>query len=198
VKDHWWWRPGWAPGRRQYAWHLTFADVPEVRAAAAQFHAALHPLGMLDVVPDRWLHLTVQGVGFADEVTGEQVERIAEAARAHIADSGPITISLPGIEVGTEGVWFPVDPWLGLQNLRLGARASVMDTLGSADGDEGTFWPHVAVAYCHSATPSAPVRRAVESVAFEPTTARVEHIDLIRLGRDERLYRWSTIARITL
>jgi hypothetical protein len=26
MRRHWWWRPGWRPGRRLYAWHLTFGD----------------------------------------------------------------------------------------------------------------------------------------------------------------------------
>jgi hypothetical protein len=32
VRDHWYWRPGWAIGRRFYAWHITFADQSQVVA----------------------------------------------------------------------------------------------------------------------------------------------------------------------
>jgi hypothetical protein len=35
MADHWWWRPGWRPGRRMYTWHVTFGEAPEVQALAA-------------------------------------------------------------------------------------------------------------------------------------------------------------------
>jgi len=34
MRRHWWWRPGWAPGRRLYAWHLTFGDQSVSRGRA--------------------------------------------------------------------------------------------------------------------------------------------------------------------
>jgi len=37
MRPHWWWRPGWAPGRRLHAWHLTFGD-----QTVSHGQAALH------------------------------------------------------------------------------------------------------------------------------------------------------------
>jgi hypothetical protein len=28
VRNHWWWRPGWAEGRHFYACHMTLDDQP--------------------------------------------------------------------------------------------------------------------------------------------------------------------------
>jgi hypothetical protein len=34
MRPHWWWRPGRVPGRRLYAWHLTFGDQTVSRGRA--------------------------------------------------------------------------------------------------------------------------------------------------------------------
>jgi hypothetical protein len=74
MRRHWWWRPGWRPGRRLHAWHLTFGDQTvsrgraELRRVAGDYQARLAGLPGLGLVPAEWLHLTVQPVGFADEV----------------------------------------------------------------------------------------------------------------------------------
>jgi hypothetical protein len=33
------------------------------------YQAALNGLRSLDLIPGRWLHLTVQGIGFTDEIS---------------------------------------------------------------------------------------------------------------------------------
>lgn len=198
MKDHWWWRPGWAPGRRYYAWHLTFADAPEVCAAAAPYRSALRPLGILDDVPDPWLHLTMQGIGFDDDVTADEARDIAAAARGRVSTMAAIDVSLPAAQVGTEGVYFPVDPWVGLQGMRLAVRSAVVDVIGSAEGDEETFWPHVSVAYCNADGPTGAVLDAVESVPATVVRAKVSHVDLILLSRDTHLYQWTTVTRLTM
>ena len=59
VRNHWWWRPGWAPGRHFYACHLTFEDQPGVQQLVLGYQATLAGLARLDLIPIRWLHLTM-------------------------------------------------------------------------------------------------------------------------------------------
>jgi hypothetical protein len=198
VKDHWWWRPGWEPGRRYYAWHLAFADVPAVCAAAETYREALRPFGIFDEVADPWLHLTMQGIGFADVVADDRIQRIAVAAQETTRGMAEVDIILPAPQVGTEGVFFPVDPWAELQGVRLAVRSAVVDVLGSAEGATETFWPHISLAYCHTEAPTEPVLRAIEAIAAPVVRATVSHVDLILLGRDRRQYEWEKVARLTL
>jgi hypothetical protein len=58
VAYHWWWRPGWRPGRRFYIVHATFAGAPAVQALAAKARDRLAGLPGLDLIPGQWLHLT--------------------------------------------------------------------------------------------------------------------------------------------
>jgi hypothetical protein len=163
-----------------------------------RYREALRPFGIFDEVADRWLHLTMQGIGFADVVPDEQLQRIAVAAQEATRGMASVDITLPAPEVGTEGVFFPVDPWVELQGVRLAVRSAVVDVLGSAEGAAETFWPHISVAYCHAEAPTEPVLRAVEAIAAPVVRAAVSHVDLILLGRDQRRYQWETVARLTL
>src|ERR1035438_8497606 len=89
IEDHWWWRPGWRPGRRMYTWHVTFGEMPCVGDLAAHVQARLAGLPGLDLVPGRWLHLTTQGVGFTDEVVSADVVAIVDAAQRRPAGGEP-------------------------------------------------------------------------------------------------------------
>lgn len=79
MRDHWWWRPGWRVGRSFYTWHITFDDQPAAHQLADGYAPALDGLTTLDLIPPQWLHLTMQGVGFTDEVSRNHVAEIVRA-----------------------------------------------------------------------------------------------------------------------
>lgn len=198
MADHWWWRPGWAPGRRYVAWHLTFADLSEACAVAAAYRSVLAPFPGLDVVPDPWLHLTMQGVGFVDELPPDATSRIARSATERLRGTNPLGAWLAPAQVGTEGIFLPVDPHDGLQQIRLLVREGTEDVLGGAPGAADTFWPHVSLAYSNRVGPAEAIGDAVAGVDFAGAAVTMRHVDLISLGRDEHLYEWATLARIPL
>lgn len=62
VRSHWWWRPGWGPGRRAYAWHI---------------NAGLEPLhGVARAYHDAVAHLPLDQVGFVDETSDDDLAAI--------------------------------------------------------------------------------------------------------------------------
>src|SRR5687767_5412913 len=85
LVNHWFWRPGWRPGRRFYTWHLTFEDQDDVHSLVMEYQSALRNVVGLDFVPPQWLHITMQGVGFVDEVSNTDIAAIADAACSHLA-----------------------------------------------------------------------------------------------------------------
>lgn len=76
MRDHWWWRPGWRPGRRFYGVFATFEDQPALHRLMDEWQERLATLPDLDMVPTPWRHLTIQGIGFTDEVTDDQLDMI--------------------------------------------------------------------------------------------------------------------------
>lgn len=202
MRDHWWWRPGWRVGRRFYTWFLTFEGQQDAHRLARVYQHHLD-LPSLDLVPLEWLHLTVQGVGFTDEVSEEDVRRTARAAQARCAGLEPFTVVLGPARVVSEGVALDVAPAEPVHELREVLRAAAADVWSAGRVDrvpEGgkEFVPHVSLGYCNAAGSAGPLVQAVEGVSVEPASATVNGVGLVVLSRDERLYRWEVFATVGL
>ena len=94
MRDHWWWRPGWRPGRRMYTWHFTFDGQTALHELVDAYQERLAGLPGLDPIPRQWLHLTTQGIGFTDEVPDADIEAIIEASRERLADVPRATVTM--------------------------------------------------------------------------------------------------------
>ena len=199
MRDHWWWRPGFRVGRKFYAWHLTFDDAPDLHRLAREYAPALDILG-LDVIPVQWLHLTMQGVGFTDEVPSAEIDAIAEAAQRRLANLAPFEITLGPTVTEPEVVRLQVAPAKSVAQVRLAVRASIADVWGveRVPEEESDFTPHVSLAYSKSDGPAQPIRRAAGSLNVEPARATINAAQLIVLNRDLRQYQWTTHASLPL
>jgi 2'-5' RNA ligase len=199
MRDHWWWRPGWSVGRSFLAWHLTFPGDRDVARLARAYQGHLHLPG-LDPIPGRWLHLTLQGVGFRDEIADADVELLVAAARARLTRLEPFTLALGPAVVDPEVVRLQVHPAATVGQLRRQLRAAIGDVRGR-DGvleEEDAFTPHVSLAYSNGDAEMAPVVDALRALAPEPARALIGRVDLIALNRDHRQYEWSTHAQVLL
>jgi len=196
--NHWWWRPGWSDGRRFYTWHLTFNDQPDVHRFADAYRRALAPAEGLDLIPDAWLHLTMQGVGFIDDVSEAAAEGIAAAARRRLAILNPFGLSLRAPLVDPEAILVPVEPAEPVRDLRLALRAAIGDVLQDVPEDAGGFTPHVSLGYSNAEGASAPYAAAIAAADIPPAQALITHADLITIHRDHQMYEWTTVAEVPL
>jgi 2'-5' RNA ligase len=204
MRRHWWWRPGWRPGRRLYAWHLTFGDQTvsrgraDLRRLVSAYQDRLAGLPGLDLVPAEWLHLTVQPLGFADEVGAGDLERIVAAVRRRCAALAPVRLTLGPAQLQAEGVWLPVGPQAAVRRVRAAVRAGIAELRGAARVPEaaGGFVPHVSLAYSDTYGPDDPYAAALAATAPRSATVEVAAIELISLGRDTHLYGWETLAMV--
>ncbi|HEX2317301.1 MAG TPA: 2'-5' RNA ligase family protein [Thermomonospora sp.] len=194
MRSHWWWRPGMRPGRRMLLWHFLVDDQPEVRDLVRAYRDRLAGLPGLDPVPDEWLHMTVQIVGFADEIPAAEVEALAGAVRDLLGDLPPTTVDLGRVLVHDEGVALGVEPRRALDPLREAIRDGVARTVTRHRLDDHPTWtPHISVAYSDGDGPSAPIVAALaEHLEPRPLTIRAAH--LVEQVRDGHLYRWETVA----
>lgn len=200
MASHWWWRPGWQEGRRYHTWHLTFEDAPEVAALVASCQRRISATS-LDPVPVDGLHLTMQGVGFSDEVSDGVVWRIVAAARERLAGLPPFMLELGPAYAETEGLPLAIEPWEPVQRLRRELRSAIAEVQGEQevpDPDVG-FVPHVTILYSNADTPADPIRRQVAGLRDTPPVRMcVRRVSLITLGRDEHVYRWETVESVPL
>jgi 2'-5' RNA ligase len=198
MRDHWWWRPGWRVGRSMYTWHVTFDDQPQLHELVSAYQSALTLLPGLDLIPGRWLHLTMQGIGFTDEVSEREIADIADAARKRLANQRPVSLTVGPASVDPEAIMFEVTPIDALSPVRSAIRAAISDVRGTTEVPESEEWtPHISLAYSNSDGAAAPYVAAVDSVSNPPVTLTVSKAHLIELNRDAQLYQWTTKAEVT-
>lgn len=199
TRDHWWWRPGWRPGRSFYTWHFLVDDQPELHEFVTRIRSDLDKVAVLDLIPPRWLHMTTQGVGFADEVSEEDLEAIGAAATERVAGLGPIEARLGPVLADAEGVHLPVQPVEAVAVVRQAVREAIGEVWGKGRVPEAAegFHPHVSLAYANTSGASlAPIRELLDRHAdVVPLTLR--RVALIDLNRDEG-YRWRAVLTSSL
>ncbi|WP_052423769.1 2'-5' RNA ligase family protein [Nonomuraea candida] len=164
---------------------------------ARQIQPELAATGALGPIPLEWLHMTLQGVGFTDEVDEESVREVAAAVSDRVAGLGPVPVKLGPAAVDPEGVNLPVRPSAAVDAVRRAVRAGIADVWGAdrvPEAEEG-FRPHVSLAYSQvSGIPLAPIRAVLDKHAAA-LPAVLTRVSLIDISRDEQVYRWRLIQR---
>ncbi|MGI5292732.1 2'-5' RNA ligase family protein [Nonomuraea polychroma] len=171
-------------------------DQPAIHEAAEQLQPTLAATGALGPIPLEWLHMTMQGVGFADEVSEETLNTIAAAVTERVVEVGPVSVTLGPPVVDPEGVNLPVRPAQDVEAVRQAVRDGIADVWGADQVPEAEtgFTPHVSLAYSHtSGAPLAPIRGmlAQHTAIISATLTRITLIDI---NRDNGIYQWRVIA----
>jgi len=200
VKDHWYWRPGWRVGARFYTWHVTFSDQPAVHALVDGYRDVLKRESTLDVVPDEWLHLTMQGIGFVDQIDTAEVNEIVAHTRRRCASLSPISLRIGRPHLDPESIQIAVEPAEPIQELRREIRSAIGEVWGTEHIPEPAepYSPHMSLAYINSAGPAAPLADAVEAAPASFADARISSCQLIVLNRDNGMYVWEPYATVEL
>jgi len=199
MRNHWWWRPGWSVGRRFYTWHLTFEGQDDVHRLAAEYRSALAPLGdALTLIPDRWLHLTMQGIGFVGETKEQDVRAIVDAAQTRLASIPAFDAQIGPAVLDPEAVLLHVHPDGPVRAVRNAIRDAIGDVLGETPEKAEGFTPHVSVAYIAGDGPAEPIAQILNSLDVTPARARISSAELIVIHRDNQMYEWETFANVPL
>lgn len=193
MRDHWYRRPGWRAGRRMYTWHVTFADQPVMRSVVEAYQAVLGGLPGLVMVPFEWTHLTVQGLGFTDEVDRADVDKLVELVQGGLAGVAPFGVSLGPVVVGAEAVVLPVSPMGGLSVVRSVIRSAIGSVFGAVTEPE-EWRAHVSVAYSTGTGSAERFTGPLRETRIDPVDVELGRIDLLALEQTDHLYRWDVAA----
>ncbi|MFF5090462.1 2'-5' RNA ligase family protein [Streptomyces niveus] len=198
MRDHWWWRPGWGLGRRFYTWHLIFDGQEDVHRLAADYRGALAEVAGLTPIPDQWLHLTMQGIGFVGEVEETDVDDIVRGAIDRLSKIPSFDLRLGEAIVDPEAVLVPVTPAEPVRSVRDALRAAIGDVLQEVPEKSEGFVPHVSVAYSAAGGRAEPIVQTLAAHTITPATARIGAVELIVIHRDNRMYEWAPHTRVSL
>ncbi|MEV0810918.1 2'-5' RNA ligase family protein [Micromonospora sp. NPDC050200] len=198
LTEHWYWRPGWRTDRQFYTWHLTFDHQPELHQLVTYLQSQLALPG-LDLVPLDGLHLTMQGLGFTDEVSDKNLDAIVAEARERCVSLPPLELSLGPVDPDAEGIGLLIQPWDQVERLRTSIREAIGAVWRTVPEAAQGFRPHVTIAYSGSAAPTGPIRDRLASLRHQPPAqVKINEVPLIALRREGRTYRWTTIATVPL
>jgi 2'-5' RNA ligase len=199
LRSHWQWRPEWAVDRACLLWYLTFESQPDLARQAEQVQACLGDVALVDVVPAPWLHLTVDDVGFADELVPGQVEQVVASARASVAGWAPPPITLGPLAPMDDSVVLAAGPVPELVDLHDRLRAATSGVLGAgAASCLDDFRPHVTLAYLNDACEPEAVMGPLGPVAASQVVVAGPRLTLASVTRRDRHYQWTSCAQLTL
>ncbi|WP_131738393.1 hypothetical protein [Actinomadura roseirufa] len=72
-----------------YTWHFTFDGQRDLHRLVLAYQGRLANVAGLDPIPLEWLHLTTQGLAFADEISGVLLHLGDEGGRS----TGRVTVA---------------------------------------------------------------------------------------------------------
>jgi 2'-5' RNA ligase len=186
-------------GPRAFYWYLTFDRSADLHSLAERCQRAIS-FPHYDLTPPSDLHLTLDRIGFEDDVTRNDLSAIEAAATRACQRVTPFDITI-GALGGTPGaIGFMAYPELPIRTLRDELRGATLSVHPSAPIKHSAFHPHVAIAYCNSDdVPAAETVAAVQGVrATARVSVTVRDVSLVLLARCPRAYEWTTLLRIPL
>lgn len=200
MVSHWWWRPGWRVGRSFYTWHVTFRDDSAMAGLADQYRERLQEFPSLDALSTGQLHLTIQGIGFTDEVSDADLAAIVTATQTELAALPSRTVDAGPPYVDAETVQLALHPADLVDDVRAALRRGIAVVWGDDRVPEASsgYRPHVTLAYSNAEAERAEIASAVESVGRLTAAVRIDAVSLIRLNRDQARYDWTEVATAPL
>ncbi|MEU7172815.1 2'-5' RNA ligase family protein [Micromonospora tulbaghiae] len=179
---------------------MTFEDQPELYRLADSYRSALTAAPPATLIPDQWLHLTMQGIGFTDETNDETLAAITKGADYQLKQLPAVDVQFGEIVIADEAIALPATPAEPVQQLRAATRTAIGRVLGEdhVPEDPRRYRPHVSIAYLAADGLAEPYIRAVETIEPEPANVRITHVDLIEMHRDRHMYEWEVVCRLPL
>jgi 2'-5' RNA ligase len=203
VRNHWWWRPGWRAGRHFYACHLTLEAQPELRDLIGDYQDALGQFANLDLIPPRWLHLTMQGIGFVDEISLADLAAVTKRITDRLRDVPAPTVTFDRPIVEQEAVLLKAHPAEPIYELRLATYQAIASALGAGRLPEAQprpeqYRPHVSAAYVNSDGPAQPIIDALSKIREPAVTVTFRTASILTFHRDDQMYEWTNAVPIPI
>jgi 2'-5' RNA ligase len=178
-------------------WHLLLGGDPGAQAAAATARQRLTGFTGLHMTPPQWLHVTVQRVAGAGQVTQDDMGRMLARAQASLAQAAPVTVTLQRVFYHPEAIALAVSPRSALSPVLTAARTATREVLGM-DPDDGDEWlPHLTLCYNTTEQPAAPVIAAL-GTTLPPHEVTITEMSLVVQDGPEDRWNWQVAGSARL
>jgi len=148
------------------------------------------------------LHITIQGIGFTDEVSASDIDRIITASTARLSGCASFDAKIGPAVVDEETIGMPVTDRGGFQQIRHDLQYAIGQVWGEDKIPErgGHFHPHLSLAYSTGAASIPELNEVLARNGWSSShiTEVISAVSLIELNRDQRKYAWREVERIPL
>ena len=200
LRDHWVWRPEWTPERTCLYWYLTFREDEIADAVGDAVLQTVRRTSWLDAVPTRWCHVTVADVGFTDELTPSDVERVTAAVAEALDGEEHLQLTLGPMLTYASAVVLAAAPLDRLRAVKDHVRRATSAVLGArhADFHRQVFWPHLSLAYANRDVDAATTADLRDGLPRVRVHLPVAALTLAAVTRRDHGYRWEVTAKVDL
>lgn len=196
LGNHWTDDSDWRPGRRLWAFYLTLEKEFELHRTVAGYQASLRPIQGLDCVDPRWLHITMQGIAFVDNVDPCAIASLIREVGPKVSRMTPPIVTVHPPETTFDSITLPVTPEQPLSEVKRLVRVAGTKILRGRDLQElpqspDGFRPHISIAYANSDVASFEVSSALSSVPDCHTTVSLNSLCIVQLQREQNRWSWD-------
>jgi 2'-5' RNA ligase len=180
-------------------WHLLLGSDPRVRAVVADTQQRLARFGGMHMTPARWLHATVTLAGPSAAITRDDMSEMLASARAALAATPPVTVTLGRVLYSPEGIALGISPASALSPVLAAAQAATREVIGTnGSTDLAPAWtPHVTVSYSTGEQPAAPVIAELGK-AIPGCEVTIDRLSLVIQNGPEQLWDWRVAGTVRL
>ncbi|MBF6059555.1 2'-5' RNA ligase family protein [Nocardia terpenica] len=181
---------------------MTFEGGSPVGRLVELFAPTLARIPTMDPVAREGLHITIQGIGFTDEVSAGDIEQIVDAARHRLGLRRSFDIAIGPPVVDEETIGMPVSDPDGLRQVRADLQSAIGGVWGTDRVPErgSTFTPHLSLSYSTGIASMSALRQLLQQNSLDGvrTLEHISAVSLIELNRDNHRYEWREIAKVEL
>lgn len=194
----------WTPDRRYLSILVDLSGIGSLADTAAEIASAVDIPAYGLVGPDG-LHLTVQEIGFADELDATAITAIERGVARVAADTPRFRASVSGVGSFADAAFFQVEPWEPFREMRRKLWDVCPILRGRGPGAdvpalEGGIAPHISIAYYNDSVPSSAIaERLARFRGLMLPPFAVTAISLVGTRQPTQAYfQWEALGRFAL
>ena len=188
----------WPAGREDYCWHLLPGSGTLPARLVGQYQELTHSPGLAPVSAE-WMHVTVQHLAPAAEVSGAELGRMIRLVQGRCGGIAPFPVTAGRAEAWDTSLVCPARPAYLLRFLRqVITEISREVSIGRFSTSEAPYCPHLTLAYAFTHVDNGQVREWIADSEATEETLHVTSLVLVAQQHDRHDITWRAIDEVAL
>lgn len=179
---------------------VLLSEYPEFREYARAHHELLSQYAeQLGVIPEEWLHSTVQGIHH--DLDDAQLAQLRGTLRDQLAGIQPFQVQLGPVWPGITAVTVAVYPEDGMAALNGRVRTAMEKVSGiTLRSPELRFWAHASLSYARQDFADRKLNRALRALRPPRVDITIDRVHLVNQYQrpDLGYYTWDVVEEVQL